>query len=225
MANLDADPEAERKPVQSCNARARERTVSRRTKLALLVGSTLFSLVLLDVGVRLFVKEDRNVWIENLETLQCYHPFLGLARRPGGARTLTDEYGTRQFSTNSLGLRGGDLRGEKAPNSFRIVCVGGSTTESPYASDDSTYPALLEAELRARVPKKHIEVVNAGVSTYTSGQCLINFALNLLELSPDLVVFYQGINDLAPIMCPGFQPDYSHFCGPYYLKRLTKTAI
>ena len=41
-----------------------------------------------------------------------------------------------------------------------------------------------------------VEVINAGVGGYTSHQNLLNLQLRVLPLTPDLVIFYQGFNDI-----------------------------
>ena len=158
-------------------------------------------------------------------TLQRFHPFLGYSLRPNSSTDIEDRFGKRHYSTNSLGLRGRDVPREKGPRTFRIVCVGGSTTENAYVNDDDTYPAQLERMLQAHYPKASIEVLNAGLSAYSSAHLIIHFQLNLVELRPDLLIVYQAINDLMPMSYPDFKPDYRNFYTSYHLRRLVETDL
>jgi len=158
-------------------------------------------------------------------TLQRFHPFLGYSLKPNGTTEIRDEFGTRRYSTNSLGLRGRDVPRKKGASTFRVICVGGSTTENQYVNDDETYPAQLERLLQAQYPALTIEVLNAGLSAYSTAHTLINFQLNLVGLEPDLLVVYQAINDLMPMGYPDFQSDYRNFYTSYHLRRLVETDL
>lgn len=98
------------------------------------------------------------------------------------------------ITTNSLGLRDRERSVPKPAGTFRVLCIGGSTTEMG-RDFDSTYPALLEKQLAGRYPGKNIEVINAGCS---GAMTLDHFARMplYLRLEPDLVIGYLGVNDL-----------------------------
>ena len=66
---------------------------------------------------------------------------------------------------NRHGFRGRDVEVPKPAGVLRMVCIGGSTTFDGL-TDDHTYPALLEAKLRAMLDTDRIEVVNAGISVH-----------------------------------------------------------
>ncbi len=101
-----------------------------------------------------------------------------------------------QFSTNNLGFRGPDVAVPKPAGRVRIACVGGSTTVEGY-DDRMTYPAMLQDLLREKFPQAadRIEVVNCGVIGLLSREELPMLP-EFLALEPDLVVYYNGINDL-----------------------------
>jgi len=100
----------------------------------------------------------------------------------------------------------------KPPEVYRILCLGGSTTECEY-------PRLLEKMLTERYPQKRIEVLNAGRFFYSTEHSLIQFLFDLSELQPDLVLFFEAINDLVrsftqpPYSSSPFRGDYGHFFG------------
>jgi lysophospholipase L1-like esterase len=88
-----------------------------------------------------------------------------------------------------------------------VVTAGGSTTfDTLSPSDAETWPWRLEDELRRR--GWPVEVWNAGVPTWTSAESLISLSLRDLDLAPDLVVLYHGINDLQPAAIRPFEADY-----------------
>ena len=81
--------------------------------------------------------------------------------------------------------------------------IGGSSVYRVYSDDANTIPALLERFLNQNLnhfPKK-FEVINGGQSAMS----LMGFATNtifynrtiskILSFSPDLVLFYESIND------------------------------
>lgn len=115
---------------------------------------------------------------------------------------LTPGYPTQ----NPQGFRGPEIAIPKPPNVFRIVALGGSTTYGDHiARWEETYPAQLESVLREQ--HHAVEVVNAGVPGYSSWEILIAFEFRILDLQPDLILFYEGINDLFPRLVRPSQYD------------------
>ncbi|MFN8528113.1 MAG: SGNH/GDSL hydrolase family protein [Anaerolineae bacterium] len=100
-----------------------------------------------------------------------------------------------QSDVNSLGYRGEDVTLPKPSDVFRIVALGGSTTFG-YTPVDQTYPADLQRILRETYGYTNVEVVNAGVVSYTTFNIVPNFMTRVLELEPDMAIFYEGVNDI-----------------------------
>lgn len=98
---------------------------------------------------------------------------------------------------NDLGYRGSEIAIPKPRGTYRIVSLGGSTTYSTGTSHEEAYPAVLQSVLRADYGYSQVEVVNAGVSGYTSWEILANFAFRILELEPDMLIYYGAVNDLV----------------------------
>lgn len=99
-----------------------------------------------------------------------------------------------EFRTNNLGWRDSEIALPKAAGVVRLVCVGGSTTVEG-RTNEATYPKMLQVLLRERFHTDRIEVINCGVD----GTCQAMETANLpdyLALQPDLVVYYNAINDL-----------------------------
>ena len=82
----------------------------------------------------------------------------------------------------------------KPPATFRIFCVGGSTTRGWPFHRKLSYPALLALYLRDLFPDKKIEVINAGMMAFDSTSDL-HLITQLLEYNPDLILLYTGRNE------------------------------
>lgn len=131
------------------------------------------------------------------------HPYVSYDMKPG--------YTAPGVTINSLGFRGTEFSAAKSPGTYRIVALGGSTTYGTQLTDEETYPALLERELRRQLNSDRIEVINAGLVSATSAESVTRFLFRVIGLQPDLVIFYEGYNDLPPRMFDGYADDYYHF--------------
>ncbi|QDU60555.1 hypothetical protein Pan216_13980 [Planctomycetes bacterium Pan216] len=114
-------------------------------------------------------------------------------------------YHRGMMSHNSLGYRGKEINQPKPPGTLRIVTLGGSTTYGEFIDrDEATYPARVEHYLRERTGRGDIEVINAGCPGYNSWESLGNLQHRVLDLEPDLVIVYHGVND---VHCRLVRPD------------------
>ncbi|PZW44965.1 lysophospholipase L1-like esterase [Humitalea rosea] len=78
---------------------------------------------------------------------------------------------------------------------LRIVALGSSSTEGVGASSrGATYPAQLEADLRAALPGQEIEVINKGVSGQDASEMLQRLESDALSLHPTLLIWQVGVN-------------------------------
>ncbi len=98
-----------------------------------------------------------------------------------------------RFSTNSLGFRGEEFDPKVKSGVLRIFCCGGSTTAGDYVDDQSTWPMLLQHDLRER--GLNVEVVNAGVQGWSSSQSLAQIKNEICHYSPDVVLMHTGWNE------------------------------
>ena len=172
-----------------------------------LLAFTLVGLVVLELGWR--------AYLFHVAPLRRVAKFARLADMPAQAYryrphpyliyALNEEFRSDDGRTrhNSHGCRGPEFELHKAPGTYRIVCVGGSTTYDSAVSDDArTYPAELGRVLREVHGREHVEVINAGVPGYTSWESLLVLQLRMFEFEPDLVVYYENINDVRPRLVP-----------------------
>ena len=91
---------------------------------------------------------------------------------------------------------------QKPADAYRIIVLGGSTVMGAGAPRPSqNIVGMLRKGVRARgltgPNGKHIEFINAGVDGYTSAQEYLYLVSDLLRFKPDLVVVYDGWNDLV----------------------------
>jgi len=142
------------------------------------------------------------------------HPYVGFVLRPGFESRPESK---RKVHINGLGMRGAEMAAAKPPGTYRILCLGGSTTFGTGATaDDRSYPAQLERLLNVHAASqaggaaRHYEVGNCGVSGYSSAEDLVNLEMRLLEFDPDAILLYEGANDGRIVQARGFKPDYSH---------------
>ncbi len=107
---------------------------------------------------------------------------------------------------NLRGFPGEELPMKKPPNVIRIVCIGGSTTQTGY-------PKEMEKFLNTQKTNNsyRFEVLNFGLAGYTSIHAVINFIINAIDFSPDYVVVHSGWNEhTAKSTLTNFRTDYSH---------------
>lgn len=116
------------------------------------------------------------------------HRYVGYVPSPGYRRGLNYH--------NDLGYRGEAFTADKPENEYRVVCVGGSTTYTALVEAPSdAYPAVMERELNER-GFDHVRVINAGAEGWSSWETLVNFQFRVLDLQPDMIIIYHGINDV-----------------------------
>ena len=121
------------------------------------------------------------------------HVWLGQMLRPGAVANLPG----RTIQINSLGYRGLEFPLQKPTGVRRLVCLGGSTTFDVKVSDDAhAWPAQLERLLHD-TGAKDVQVINAGTNGYALSRSLIDLALRTLDLRPDWIICYPGINDVG----------------------------
>ncbi len=100
-------------------------------------------------------------------------------------------------SINSRGFRGADFELEKPAGAKRVLTLGASSTFGFRDQDHETYPFLLGEILAEECRSTEFEVINLGIPHLESKHILALFRKEGLELEPDIVTFYEGINDSA----------------------------
>jgi len=83
---------------------------------------------------------------------------------------------------------------QKGPNTYRIFCLGGSTTYGRPYSDTTSFAGWLRELLPAADRTKNWEVINAGGISYASYR-VAHLMEELVNYQPDLFIIYTGHNE------------------------------
>ncbi len=150
---------------------------------------------LMELGIRLFVppelwrfRDSRFDWAPD--------PVLGWVNRP--QMDQSSRFGGEEivrYRTNRDGLVPFDATPERVPGRLRIMVFGDSMVVGRMVPQDQIYTARLEEELRERGVE--VEVINAGVSGYSTDQSLLHMERLLPIYRPDVVAFGHTLNDLG----------------------------
>jgi len=82
----------------------------------------------------------------------------------------------------------------RTENTFRIFCLGGSTTAGFPFEFQVPFPAQLRILLSGQYPGRQFEVINLGLSAVNSFTVL-DFIPEVLAQKPDLILLYMGHNE------------------------------
>ncbi len=82
----------------------------------------------------------------------------------------------------------------KSARSYRIFCLGGSTTYGHPYDDETSYVGWLRARLQDADPDRDWQVINCGGISYASYRNC-HLMQELAEYQPDLFVIYDGHNE------------------------------
>ena len=89
-----------------------------------------------------------------------------------------------------------DVSLSPADSVYRVITVGSSTTfDGNTSGDSSTWSARLEQTLNAAGGRRY-EVLNAGVPGFEIFDDLVRLELELYRFKPNLIILYEGHNDL-----------------------------
>ncbi|MBI3447523.1 MAG: SGNH/GDSL hydrolase family protein [Acidobacteria bacterium] len=166
-------------------------------RFLLAAGAVLVAALVADIGLRVFdVARGRTVnaraywyWLYEQD------PYLGWRGVPR-AHAVTDLDDIRHDDAGFRDARDVAELVHRGDGKQLVVCVGESSTYGISAgSNDATYPAALERELRSAAGDDGWIVLNAGMPGYTSHEVLTLIDLQLLKLHPDIIVEMNLAND------------------------------
>ena len=81
---------------------------------------------------------------------------------------------------------------------FKILFLGGSTTETLYVNEKSRFPSVVERALRDRL-QKTVSTYNGGVSGNNSMHSLLKLLGKGIPLNLDYAVLMHNINDIMKV--------------------------
>ena len=157
-----------------------------------------------DLPIIVLQKGNFSEGAENKEKFFIWDRYLLWKGRPNAVGEscvyLSDKPMTVKF--NTLGFRSPEISKVKDVNTFRIFCMGNSTTFGLSVIREEAFPEILRNLLREKFDGKNIEVINSGIPGYSSFQGLVQLKRVILKLKPDLITCCYGKNDALKI------PDY-----------------
>ncbi|MEJ2717335.1 MAG: GDSL-type esterase/lipase family protein, partial [Deltaproteobacteria bacterium] len=156
--------------------------------LCLIGLSTFIALALCEIGLR--IAGYRYEGNQERMTFCRYDPVLGWSHRPGKeGRFETLGFSTR-VKINRRGLRDIEHDYRKAKGTMRILVLGDSFVWGYGVEIDEALTRRMEASL------KNCEVINAGVSGYSTDQELLWLEKEGVKYEPDLIILVLSHNDI-----------------------------
>ena len=165
------------------------------TRIALMAGSVMFALVLIETALQL------STWFRNSTDKAGLVNTLAMPveweHRPAEVEGTKHAY----FWHNVLHVHNRDgmrIVGDFPPKragTFRIIVLGDSLTYGYGIAEEDTYPRVLEKLLSE---DSRVEVLNLGVSAAQSPDIYRILRRKLPDLRPELVVYGVCLNDFLP---------------------------
>ncbi len=87
----------------------------------------------------------------------------------------------------------------KPPGTFRIFCLGGSTTVGYPYWYNGAFSSFLRDRLEAIFPDRPIEIINLGM-TATNSYTVLDLSDDLMKYNPDLFIVYDGHNEFYGVL-------------------------
>jgi len=102
--------------------------------------------------------------------------------------------GESDFTINRLGYRGIEFKEHE--NEYRILIVGGSTSESLYLNNEETWPYILMNKLEKTKDNKKVITMNIGKSGHGLRNNILALKYLPKDYEPDLIIMLTGANDV-----------------------------
>lgn len=183
----------------------------------LIIAGIIVALVLCEFGLRAYFsiksKNDKYyVWPPNLR--KVFRPTPG---------TMPGVNGVSHFNVNSAGVRGDEY---SAGKQYRILTIGGSTTECLFLDQEKSWPYALQKKLN-NLQMSKFWVGNVGKAGLSTREHFMHMKY-LLPQYPDIdaVIILVGCNDLTRRLIEDkkYDPDFlDHY--EYWKHRLIRGAF
>lgn len=129
----------------------------------------------------------QSYWREHAAVTTLYEPYVAWRSGPFQGEMI-------QIDADGFRVTPGAVCSDGA---YVVFVLGGSAVWGHGSPDWGTIPAYLQQELEQRLPGP-VCVRNLGEKAFVSTQGLVTLALQLQQGHiPDLVIFYDGVNDVA----------------------------
>lgn len=199
--------------------------------ITLVIASTIFGVVIAEIGFRVWLYELQKKNILAFEEIQIEdnsrmsfgnatlaeiirptrHPRLIYELKPN----LRVNFMGADVLTNQYGFRGQAYQLQKAADKLRVVGLGDSHMFGWGIQNEDSYPYQLGSALNKLTPQCRWEIINTAVPGYNTVMEVETLTAKGLKFSPDLVIIQYVGNDLS---LPNFLPrDYWSFRRFYLL--------
>ena len=116
--------------------------------------------------------------------------------------------GVSRYTTNSQGLRGPEFPPRDA--AYRILTIGGSTTECIYLDDTETWQHLLMQRLNQQGHRQPVWIGSAGISGFPTLNHLRFVTESPLMQQVDALIFLIGANDFNQFLRGNLRDNVFH---------------
>jgi len=171
--------------VNAFSNRSERRRLSFRKRLVFSTFVTVFFLLMLELLLALFGVKPRYVTED---------PLVGFA---GGPPLFVPRADGEILKTNPVKLaffNDQQFTVAKSPRTYRIFCLGGSTTFGHPYHDSTSFCGWLRELLKEVDPERDWQVINCGGVSYASYR-ICYLMQELARHQPDLFIFYEGHNE------------------------------
>jgi len=155
-----------------------------------MLGGLVVPLVTLETALRLTMNDsfqESRKWGHRKSAVLGYEAQPNHTWNAADATYTTAEFGFRTHLSDRQWSRS---------DGTRIFVLGGSSVFGHGLDDDQTWVHLLEEKLRQDLKDRNLNVINAGTNGHNSLQSLLRFYLRVLPLKPQVLLYYEGINDV-----------------------------
>ena len=122
--------------------------------------------------------------------------------------------------TNADGFRvaspGYEMPKQKPAGQLRVAFLGASAVQLG-STFETTLPGSMKTFLQNRFPGRDIEVINAAIQSCVSRQSIAHLVFTVADYSPDIVVLYDGVNDIGLPLTYESRPNF-----PYNFQTMTE---
>ncbi len=201
------------------------RRISRRSKVLVALSSTVLFLLLLEGLSRLAfmgqktgtpIPLDARVGPISAEP----HPTRIWYHQPSSSGP--DSYGVPS-TFNSVGFRDSEIPRVKPPGTVRIIVTGDSSVYGHALPAEFTFPEFMERTLNRAFPELHFDVINTGVSGYSSLQSIILMKEVGFSVEPDIWVFCNLWSDQYHDLCQD-REEIARRTSPWPFRRILERS-
>ena len=161
--------------------------------VGILILTIIVSFIIAEFIVRLLYKDEVALF-PRYHTDAHYGQFTLRRIRPNSVFWHTSIDGTWKFTINKQGFRNyKDFEYDKPRGTIRIISLGDSMTEGFEVRQDYTFSAIIEKKLNN--DRYNTEVINTGVSGFSTAEELLFLENEGVKYKPDFVVLGFYAND------------------------------